>query len=99
MPSVRRIEWAPRATEDLKAIWRYNANAVSREAAGKIVREIGDAVVGLDRLKVPGRPREDLLPGLRSVLTRPYLVFFRASEARIEIVRILHERRDLYLFF
>jgi toxin ParE1/3/4 len=41
------------------------------------------------------RPREELLPGLRSVLATPYTVFFRLGRDGVEIVRVLHERRDI----
>lgn len=60
MPSGRRIEWAPQATDDLTAIWSYHAETASRDVANKMVRDIGDAVARLNRLKVPGRPRQDI---------------------------------------
>jgi plasmid stabilization system protein ParE len=50
------------------------------------------------------RSREELMPGLRSALTRPYTIFFRIRDDEfffrirddeLEIVRVLHERRDL----
>jgi toxin ParE1/3/4 len=44
---------------------------------------------------VLGRPREELAPGLRGLLHGRYVIFFRCSDAQVEIVNILHSRRDL----
>ena len=46
-----------------------------------------------------GRARDDLSPGLRSVLVGDYLLFYRVSEAAVEFARILHGRRDLSVAF
>jgi plasmid stabilization system protein ParE len=35
-----------------------------------------------------------VIPGLRGLLAQPYTVFYRITEPCIEIVRVLHERRD-----
>jgi len=37
--------------------------------------------------------------GLRSIPTDPYVVFYRATATRIEIVRVLHEREDTDAIF
>ena len=42
-----------------------------------------------------GRPREDLAPGLRSVSWRNHIILLRYTPDAIEIVRVLHNRRDL----
>jgi toxin ParE1/3/4 len=42
-----------------------------------------------------GRARDDLAPGLRSVVAGKYLVFFRASDAAIEVLRVIHGARDI----
>jgi plasmid stabilization system protein ParE len=39
------------------------------------------------------------MPGLRSVLVHPYTVFYRLNDGAVEIVRILHERRDIARVF
>ena len=39
------------------------------------------------------RPRDDILPGLRSVAVSPYVVFFRPVGDTIEVLRILHGTR------
>jgi toxin ParE1/3/4 len=42
-----------------------------------------------------GRARDELHPGIRSVLVGMYLIFYRVTDAAVEIVRILHGARDL----
>jgi toxin ParE1/3/4 len=40
-----------------------------------------------------------LIPGLRSAIARPYTVFYRIRDDDVDIVRILHERRDFPAIF
>jgi plasmid stabilization system protein ParE len=35
------------------------------------------------------------MSGLRSILVHPYAVIYRVTDDAVEIVRVLHERRDL----
>ncbi len=35
-----------------------------------------------------------VMPGLRSVLVHPYGIFYRVNDDTVEVVRMLHERRD-----
>ena len=99
MPKARRIVWAPDARADLLEIWRHQADTASPDTADKVVRVIHTASERLNRVRTPGRPRDELLAALRSVYARPYTVFFRLTDDRIEIVRVLHERRDLLAQF
>jgi toxin ParE1/3/4 len=39
------------------------------------------------------------MPELRSVLVSPYVVFYRVTELSVDIVRVLHGRRDLDAIF
>ena len=45
------------------------------------------------------RALDEIMPGLRSVLVHPYTVFYRFNDGTVEIVRILHERRDIARVF
>ncbi len=42
-----------------------------------------------------GRARDELAPGLRSVVIEKHIVFYRATASAIEVVRILHTSRDV----
>ena len=89
------IIWAPSAKRDLRDIWRYFARIASAEVADSLVHEINRAVARLADFPLMGRARDELITGLRSVLVHPHVVFYRVSDRSIEIVRVLHQRRDL----
>jgi toxin ParE1/3/4 len=93
--SGRVLIWAPKARRDLVDIWKYFANAASAEVARGMLREFDRAAKRLMDYPFSGRPREDISPGLRSLLVRPHLIIYRAAGPTIEIVRVLHERRDV----
>ena len=91
----RGIVWSPEAESDILEIWQYLANEVSTEFADHRVRQIPHACDPLLRFPLRGRPRDELLPGLRSILSHTHVVFYRAARDHIEIVRVLHGRRDI----
>ncbi|MBI1867828.1 MAG: type II toxin-antitoxin system RelE/ParE family toxin [Methylocystis sp.] len=92
-----------------KLIYRRAANRDLKGIADFIGENSGDFDAGLafaDLFRaqcrklaaspiILGRPRDDLAPGLRGFLFRGYIIFFRCSEERLEIINILHARRDL----
>lgn len=90
----RRLIWAPSAEQDLHEIWRYFARVASEHIADKLLRDIAQTAGRLGDRPYIGRSRDEVLPGLRSVLAHPYAVFYRVNNENVEIVRVLHERRD-----
>ena len=80
-------------------MWRYYERVASPEIADKLLREINEAGRRLTDEALMWRARDEILPGLRSVLVRPYTVFYRINEGVVEVVRVLHERRDLARVF
>jgi toxin ParE1/3/4 len=71
----------------------------SLEIADNLVREIDRVTHRIAANPLARRSREDLLPGLRSALARPHTIFFRIANDDVEIVRVLHERRDFPALF
>lgn len=100
MPAAeRRLRWSPEAESDLREIWRYYAREASAEVADGILLELrtaGDRAADRPLLQ---RLRERLGAGLRVMLVRPYLLFYRLNDTDVEIVRVLHERRDIEAAF
>jgi toxin ParE1/3/4 len=88
------LVWAPKARRDLIDIWKYFAKVASEETADNLLRQIDRTVGRLMRYPFSGRPREDIEPGLRSILVRPHMVMYRTKGDTLEILRILHERQD-----
>jgi toxin ParE1/3/4 len=94
MAEDRRVVWAPRAKQDLLDIWRYYARVASREIADNILRGIDRAAEALGRTVLTPRTRDDLMPGLRSAIASPHTIFYRLRNGDVEVVRVLHQRRD-----
>lgn len=92
----RRYTLSPAAAEDLREIGRYLVTKASREVAARVVRGIRDTCQLL--ADTPGRighARDELRPGARSIPVPPHVVYFRYAGDVIEVIRILHERRDV----
>jgi plasmid stabilization system protein ParE len=67
--------------------------------ADRRIREIRRSCHKLSRLPHSGRPRDDLIPNVRSILAKPHIVFYRVAGRTIQIVRILHASQDLDAIF
>lgn len=46
-----------------------------------------------------GRRREEIAPGVRSALIKPYVIFYRCPAGQVQVLRILHGRRDILRVF
>ena len=92
----RQIVWAPKATQDLTDVWHYYARVASPDVADKLLREIDEAAKRLAAEATVWRSRDDIMPGLRAVRVSPYLIFYRVRNDTAEVVRVLHERRNLH---
>src|SRR5438270_518937 len=78
MPGAnKRLVWSPAAQKDLREIWRYYANAASLEIADRLLRDIGEAARRIQQRPLTGRTRDEVMPGLRSILVHPYVIFYR----------------------
>lgn len=86
---------SPRARSDLEDIWLIVAQGSGPVAADRWLDRVHDRCRGLLTDPLSGRDRSELVPEIRSVVVRPWVVFYRVSEARVEVVRVLHGRRDL----
>jgi len=97
--SHRDIVATPRAQRDLIEIWLYFADVASPDLADRLLLDIDRAARRLVEYPRLGRPRDDVLAGLRSVIVPPYAILYRVTEENVEISRILHTRRDLAAAF
>lgn len=103
----REVIWSLPAQQDLIDIWGYFAHVSSPATADRLVDEIEAAANRLVIDPRMHRVRPDLIPDLpgelRSVSAHPYTLFYRLNpqsaheHEEIEILRILHERRDFSL--
>jgi toxin ParE1/3/4 len=88
------VVFSPRSVFDLREIGDWIAQSSPRRAIRFVVelrehaQRIGAAPLGFPS-------REDLSPGLRMAVHRPYLILFRVSSDHVRIERVLHGARDL----
>ena len=91
----RPVIWSPEAEADLADIWRYYRDVAGQQMAEIRLRAIGKACSLLETHPLVGRARDEVRPGLRSVLASPHVVFYRVNNESAQIVRILDGRRDI----
>ena len=93
-----KIKLSLQAVEDLKEIWLYIAND-SPAIADKFVDEIYSRCKTVSDNPDIGRRRDNLIPGIRSISFKRYILFYRKGKDKIEIIRILSAYRDFESIF
>lgn len=91
MPQVFK---RPRAEADLVDIWRYIAQD-SPANADRMLDRISETLNRLAAMPFMGQARFDLAPGLRMFPVGSYLIFFRPIESGIEVIGVLHGKRNI----
>ncbi len=101
---TRRVVWRHTAERDVVEAAIYIADD-NPSAARRFMDAVDGTVQGLLKMPGTGRPREfdnPTLAGMRSRLVKDfenYLVFYRPSDAGIEVLRVLHGARDIDAIF
>lgn len=93
------LVWSPESEQDLLDIWAYSARTWSLEVADNRLEVINASCERLSQWPFSGRARDELRKGLRSVVVRPHVVFYRVRDTNVDIVRVLDGRRDLDAIF
>ena len=93
--SKRRVVWSPEAEHDLFEIWEFVAETTGRAPADRLLCEIHATSEALRAWPELGTARDDVREGLRARRADHYVVFYRVGKKGAEIVRVLHERRDI----
>lgn len=81
------------AQDDLIDIW-VSIAIDSEAAADRVLDEIGARLDLLPDFPEMGVERNDIRAGLRMLVVRDYLVLYRLQPQHIEVVRVIHGRRD-----
>ena len=82
------------AAGDIENIWKYVAQNNSK-AADKMFDTLRTTFPKLAKFPQMGKERPELAYSLRSFPVKSYLIFYRAIDQGIEIVRILHRSQDI----
>ena len=86
------------ARKDLVGIRDYIRNELCNpNAAHRIITELKNSVLSLERFPGRGRPLDALIPvhtEYRYLVCENYCIFYLYSEVDVIVVRILHQRQD-----
>ena len=93
---MKGFRLARAAQQDIRSIWMYIASD-SPDAASRVRREIHEACRRLARLPGMGHRREDLTthPDVRFWAVYSYLIIYRLGATPLQILRVLHAKRDV----
>jgi toxin ParE1/3/4 len=89
-----RLVLTASAKEDLLGIWEYIATH-DEIAADRYLDHLSSRPCELIQHPELGRKRDEILKGIRSLLSRNHLIFYRIVENQIQVLRILHGSMDL----
>jgi toxin ParE1/3/4 len=91
---MRRVEFTPKARRDIDDIWDHSFERFGFDKAEAYLREIQRAAgtIGVDPRR--GRACDDIRAGYRKFSVGAHVLFFRAHEGNVLIVRVLHQSMD-----
>jgi toxin ParE1/3/4 len=92
MPEIR---FRPRAQSDLKAIWRYSFQQWGERQADLYLKQLDDGIQSLRDFPDLGEPCDHIRVGYRKLQVNRHLIFYRRTDQRIEVVRVLHQAMDV----
>jgi toxin ParE1/3/4 len=93
-----RIVRSPQAKRDLIQIWVSIAED-NTEAADRLIDAFNEKLRLLAEWPNAGQARPELAQLLRSYPVGNYLLFYRAKKDGIELIRVIHGRRNLPTLF
>lgn len=91
---MSRLKFTQLAREDLLNIGDYIAKD-NPIAALDFVHRLQERCILLTDHPGSGRKRDEIEPAMRSATEGEYVIFFRALPDGIEVIRIIHSKRDI----
>ena len=90
-----KIAIKARARADLLAVRAWSEHRWGAERTRDFLEGVVESIERLAEFPLMGRARNALLPGLRSVRYRGYVIFYALEEDRPVVIAVIHERRNL----
>ena len=94
----RELVIAEQAIDDLTEIWLYIATDSIRNA-DRFIDFLYEKCTLLCETPDIGRKRPELLPDIRCLPVKRYLIFYRVTDKAIEVARIVSGYRDITSLF
>ena len=94
-----KVIWSPLSLGDVHDIGDFLVQVVASEKAERIVDDVLRAGDLLGEFPSMSRMRDDIYPGLRLALVRPYVVCYFLKGDMVRIARVLHGKQDVVAAF
>lgn len=94
--SARRlpIRFAPEAREDVQDLLNYTRQQRGAQQRTAHREALNRAFMTLRAYPNIGKPRPDLVAGVRSFAVERHLMLYRNEDDAIRVLRVVHERMD-----
>ncbi len=83
------------AIQDIEAIADYIAGQTGLQQAERFLSKLDAKFARLTQFPNLGRPRDEILPELRSLSMESCLILHTATESRVDTLRVISGYRDL----
>jgi toxin ParE1/3/4 len=83
------------AIQDIEQIADYIARRSGLDQSDRFLDKLNDKLVKIARFPKLGRVRDEILPGIRSLLIDQYLVLYMPIGGDVEIFRVVSGYQDL----
>lgn len=90
----RAVALRPEAQRDIAEIWTYTEERWGEEQAELYTDQLRARIHTIADNPDMGSDCSDIHPDLRRIRCGAHLVYYLATDALLDVVRILHERRD-----
>src|SRR5580692_7199108 len=84
-----------KAVSNLEEIWLYPAEKSSLERADRYYHLIIDEINYISKHPFAGKSMEHVRKGYSVSKVKSHLILYRVLPAKIEVIRILHEKMDI----
>lgn len=95
MSGNRTVTLRPRAEEDLAKTFDYSVENFGLKRAIQYIEDIDKAFKELANNPMLARNYDHVRPGLRAYSVVSHIVFFKSSDTKITIIRVLHKSMDV----
>ena len=91
---MAELRLTPAAVQDLEDIWRYTVQRWSVSQAERYIDHLTACFEALAQAPLSAPACDHIRPGYRRQVLERHVVYFRAGQDTVTVVRILHERMD-----
>ncbi|MDX2143604.1 MAG: type II toxin-antitoxin system RelE/ParE family toxin [Rhodospirillaceae bacterium] len=92
---MKRVELSEPAWDDLRAIGDYTRTTWGEKQRRVYLDAIGDTFKALALMPKLGHSRDDLAPGVKSILSGRHVILYEEKPDVIEILHIYHSSEDI----